>query len=118
MRISMCHCLACQRRTGSAFGVQARWPRDQVESPDGTRSTSDISGRRGADVSLLPGLRRDGLLDDQGLARLDRGRDRRVCRSFVPAADSLRLRVATVSVAIPSGRDGGGASLVHAVSPA
>jgi hypothetical protein len=26
VRISMCHCLACQRRTGSAFGIQARWP--------------------------------------------------------------------------------------------
>ena len=31
MRISMCHCLACQRRTGSAFGMQARWPKDRVE---------------------------------------------------------------------------------------
>ena len=30
VRISMCHCLACQRRTGSAFAVQARFPRDQV----------------------------------------------------------------------------------------
>lgn len=27
----MCHCLACQRRTGSAFGLQARWPNDRVE---------------------------------------------------------------------------------------
>jgi len=27
----MCHCLACQRRTGSAFGMQARWPKDRVE---------------------------------------------------------------------------------------
>jgi hypothetical protein len=26
----MCHCLACQRRTGSAFGTQARWPKDRV----------------------------------------------------------------------------------------
>ncbi len=26
VRVSMCHCLACQRRTGSAFGIQARWP--------------------------------------------------------------------------------------------
>lgn len=26
VRISMCHCLACQRRTGSAFGIQARFP--------------------------------------------------------------------------------------------
>ncbi len=25
IRISMCHCLACQRRTGSAFGIQARF---------------------------------------------------------------------------------------------
>jgi hypothetical protein len=30
VRISMCHCLACQRRTGSAFGVQARFPSDRV----------------------------------------------------------------------------------------
>lgn len=30
VRISMCHCFACQRRTGSAFGVQARFPRDKV----------------------------------------------------------------------------------------
>lgn len=27
----MCHCLACQRRTGSVFGVQARFPRERVE---------------------------------------------------------------------------------------
>ena len=26
IRISMCHCLECQRRTGSTYGVQARWP--------------------------------------------------------------------------------------------
>lgn len=30
VRISMCHCLACQRRTGSVFGVQARFPKDRV----------------------------------------------------------------------------------------
>jgi hypothetical protein len=29
-RISVCHCFACQKRTGSVFGVQARFPRDQV----------------------------------------------------------------------------------------
>lgn len=26
VRISVCHCLACKRRTGSAFGYQARFP--------------------------------------------------------------------------------------------
>ena len=30
VRISVCHCLACQRRTGSAFGAQARFPADRV----------------------------------------------------------------------------------------
>jgi hypothetical protein len=29
--VSMCHCLACQRRTGSAFGMQAAFTPDQVE---------------------------------------------------------------------------------------
>jgi hypothetical protein len=29
-RISVCHCLACQRRTGSTFGVQARFPATDV----------------------------------------------------------------------------------------
>lgn len=31
IRISVCHCRACQRRTGSPFGQQARFPRDAVE---------------------------------------------------------------------------------------
>jgi hypothetical protein len=30
IRVSVCHCHACQRRTGSAFGAQARWTRDHV----------------------------------------------------------------------------------------
>jgi hypothetical protein len=30
IRISVCHCLACQRRTGNAFGIQARFPSDRV----------------------------------------------------------------------------------------
>ena len=30
VRVSMCHCLACQRRTGSVFGVQSRYPASAV----------------------------------------------------------------------------------------
>ena len=30
VRVSVCHCLACQRRTGSVFGAQARYPREAV----------------------------------------------------------------------------------------
>ncbi|WP_341501191.1 GFA family protein [Gallaecimonas sp. GXIMD4217] len=30
LRVSACHCLACQRRSGSAFAVQARFPEEKV----------------------------------------------------------------------------------------
>jgi hypothetical protein len=29
-RISVCHCLDCKRRSGSAFSFQARWTEEQV----------------------------------------------------------------------------------------
>ncbi len=29
VRVSVCHCLSCQRRTGSVFGVQARFARER-----------------------------------------------------------------------------------------
>ncbi len=32
VRISMCHCSACQRRTGSTYGAQARFQRAQVST--------------------------------------------------------------------------------------
>ena len=30
IRVSVCHCIACQRRTGSVFGAQARFPSSSV----------------------------------------------------------------------------------------
>ena len=48
IRMSICHCLACQKRTGSPFGFQARFPRNSV-TIDG-RSTAYVrvadSGQR------------------------------------------------------------------------
>jgi hypothetical protein len=35
LRVSMCHCLECQRRTGSTFGVQAWYSREQVQPAGG-----------------------------------------------------------------------------------
>lgn len=44
-RISMCHCLACQRRTGAPFGAQSWFQRDQLvisgQSAAYTRSVDD-----------------------------------------------------------------------------
>lgn len=31
LRVSVCHCLACQRRTGSVFAAQARFRRSAVQ---------------------------------------------------------------------------------------
>lgn len=30
VRVSVCHCLDCKKRSGSAFSAQARWPAEQV----------------------------------------------------------------------------------------
>jgi hypothetical protein len=30
VRVSICHCLECQKRTGSVFAVQARFPREHM----------------------------------------------------------------------------------------
>lgn len=30
VRVSVCHCLSCQKRSGSAFAAQVRFPADQV----------------------------------------------------------------------------------------
>ncbi len=49
VRVSVCHCLACQRRTGSAFGLQARFDREHVEISGPSREfvrTSDEGEQR------------------------------------------------------------------------
>jgi hypothetical protein len=50
VRISMCHCLACQRRTGSIFGVQARFPEADV-TVTGSAGTWERVGDAGGRVA-------------------------------------------------------------------
>jgi hypothetical protein len=48
VRVSVCHCLNCQKRSGSAFAAQARWPVGQV-AIEGRSSSFEIvadSGNR------------------------------------------------------------------------
>lgn len=51
LSVSICHCRACQRRTGSAFGVQARYARDQV-TISGPSSTYTRTGDSGGHVTF------------------------------------------------------------------
>jgi hypothetical protein len=39
-RVYLCHCQACQRRTGTAFHFGASFPKEQVRLDGGGRSTS------------------------------------------------------------------------------
>ena len=43
----MCHCLACQQRTGSVFGVQARFAREQITQIEGASSEYVRTGDSG-----------------------------------------------------------------------
>ena len=43
VRISVCHCLACQRRTGSAFAAQARFPTDKVTVTGAAKSWTRVA---------------------------------------------------------------------------
>jgi|SRR5688572_16307252 len=48
LRVSVCHCTYCQRRTGSAFAIVMAFPKDDVQVRGETvthEHRSDVSGR-------------------------------------------------------------------------
>ena len=49
VRVSVCHCLNCKKRSGSAFAVQARWPKKviRIEGESKTFVMLADSGNRG-----------------------------------------------------------------------
>jgi hypothetical protein len=73
VRVSVCHCLACKKRSGSAFAVQARWPAEQVTIEGQSKSWVNVadSGNRitfhfcpdcGSDVHFEISGKFDGLV--------------------------------------------------------
>ena len=53
--VSICNCLACQRSTGSAFGMQAGFKRDQVVQIEGRyRAYSRISDEADSERARRP----------------------------------------------------------------
>jgi hypothetical protein len=48
VRVSVCHCLDCKKRSGSAFAVQARWPSERVSIEGESKGWSKLadSGNR------------------------------------------------------------------------
>ena len=73
VRVSVCHCLNCKKRSGSAFSVQARWPAEQVtiEGRSSRHTTVADSGNTathyfcpdcGSDVHYANNGKFDGLI--------------------------------------------------------
>jgi hypothetical protein len=52
VRISVCHCHACQRRTGSAFGVQARFPAERITRIKGDGTAYERVGDSGNTITF------------------------------------------------------------------
>lgn len=61
VRVSVCHCLNCKKRSGSAFAVQARWPKEHariegqsktfvIVADSGNRATFHFCPECGSDV--------------------------------------------------------------------
>jgi hypothetical protein len=48
----MCHCFACQQRTGSAFSIQARFERSRVRSIEGRSTEFTRTGDEGTDLTF------------------------------------------------------------------
>ena len=67
VRVSVCHCLTCQKRSGSAFAVQARWPAAQVTIEGRSNSFEKVadSGNR-ATYHFCPGCGSDVHYENHG----------------------------------------------------
>jgi hypothetical protein len=71
VRVSVCHCLQCQKRSGAAFAVQARWPEAQVTLTGESRIWERIaeSGHR-ATFRFCPECGSTVAYDSEGLPGL------------------------------------------------
>jgi hypothetical protein len=52
VRVSICHCLACQRRTGSVFGEQARFKKEDIKEISGRSTLYARVGDEGSEISF------------------------------------------------------------------
>jgi Glutathione-dependent formaldehyde-activating enzyme len=84
-RIALCHCLACQRRTGGVISNQARFRREQV-----TLGVDADSRKRQRDhVPFLSDMRLNRVLGERRLSWTNKRRHWQLRRPKLPRADTL-----------------------------
>ena len=87
-RISMCHCLECQRRTGAAISNQARFRREQVTFAGKSTAWMRTAEKwQRADLSFLSDMRLHRLLGGRRLSWICRRCHRQLRRPEFPRAD-------------------------------
>jgi hypothetical protein len=106
-RVYLCHCKACQRRTGTAFHFGATFPKEQVRL-DGERKIYERDADSGYRIRFhfLPELRQHALLGRGPESCGLRGRCRCVRHVGIFAAQRLDLGGVDVPVARPTGEHG------------
>jgi Glutathione-dependent formaldehyde-activating enzyme len=89
----MCHCVDCQRRTGSVFSIAAFFERGAVSVAQGVSKTFTRDSAVGKLVTFhfLPRVRVNAVLGAGADAAPDRRRRRRIRRPLFPAAGTIRL---------------------------
>ena len=99
--VSICNCRACQRRTGSAFGIQAAFKADQVQASgrfsDYAR-VSDEADRREHVFHFCPDCGSQVFYTEPTEPDLARRLRRVVRRPLVPASDGVGLRLVAAPV--------------------
>ena len=87
-RNAMCHCLACQRRTGAVISNQARYRNDQVTiTGKSTQWSRTADSGNAMNFSFLSEVRIYGFLGECGLSRTPQRCYRQLCRPEFPGAD-------------------------------
>ena len=93
VRISVCHCLECQRRTGSIFGAQAWFPRDRVtkSTKGAARFVRVADSGKNIVFHFCPDCGSTLFWEPAGLTGGPCGRGRGFCRPEFSSAKSFRL---------------------------
>lgn len=93
---ALCHCLACQRRTGAPFSANAFYSVDCIEI-SGASTEFVRTGDSGGNV-FLPNMRFYRLLEGRGRTILDRGGGRLICRPDLRATCPVGVRTIEAQV--------------------
>ncbi len=91
-RVYLCHCTACQRRTGTAFHWGVGCPKSQVRIAGTIRSTSAAPTAARDALLFLPGMRQQPLLGGRPQPAGLRHRGRCFADRGLAGADIGRLR--------------------------